>query len=166
MQVREKLTGFYLADPAFAHWSGTETYRWGMTRDAEQFPQPLKPGAAPVEYRFHRLTRTQVYTYVQTAATEHERYERAFAAGIVEIVGGPYGAGWRPAGVGSAEHVAATPAELDEAGITMAEAWDVGQWIYGRSILGKGCAPRLHPLPSSLLAWDALERPSAESSQG
>lgn len=163
MQVKETLTAHYLADPAFAHWSAVEAVRWGHERDPAQMPA-LRTGTAPVEYRFHRLTRTQVYAYVQTAASEQERYERAFAAGIVEIRGGRYAEGWRPASAGKPEHVAASPDELDEAGVTLAESWDVGQWIYARSILGKGSAPRLPALPSSLLAWDALERPSAEPS--
>jgi hypothetical protein len=60
--------------------------------------------------------------------------------------------------------VAADRDELEEAGVSLAEAWDVGQWIYSQSILGKGSEPRLPALPSSLLAWDALDHPSAEQS--
>lgn len=164
MQVKETLTAHYLADPAFAHWPSHKVYAWGTRRDPAEYPAALLPGVLPVEYRFQRLTRTQVYTYVQTAPSDAERFERAFAAGIVEIRGGRYGTGWRPESAGKPEHVAASPEELDEAGVTLAEAWDVGQWIYGRSILGKASAPLLHPLPSSLHAWDALERPSAEPS--
>lgn len=162
--MREILTAHYLADPAFAGWSARETVAWANHRNPEDMP-PIPTGMAPVEYRFQRLKRSVMYDYVQTARSEQERYERAFAAGIVEIVGGRYGAGWKPATGGTKEHVAASLDELEDAGVSMAEAWDVGQQIYARSVLGKDSAPRLPALPSSLLAWDALEHPSAESSQ-
>lgn len=162
---REILTAYYFADPAFAGWKARDAIAWAQQRDPEKMPE-LPPGAEPVEYRFRRLKRSQIYDFVQTARTEQERYERAFAAGVVEIRGGRYGSkGWTPSTLGEKAHVAASFEELEEAEITLAETWDVGQWIYARSVLGKGSAPSLPVLPSSLLAWDALERPSAEQSQ-
>ena len=161
--MKETLTAHYLGDPAFSGWTARDLIRWAQERDASEMPK-LPPGVQPVAYRYQRLSRSVVYDFVQTAASEQERYERAFLAGIVEVTGGRYGAGWRPTDRGQPGFVAASPEELDEAGVSLAETWDVGQWIYSRSILGKDCAPRLPALPSSLLAWDALERPSAEPS--
>ena len=112
---RETLTAYYLADPAFAACDAKDIVRWARTRDPEEMPGPLT--GEPIQYRFQRLRRSQIYSYVETAPTEKERYERAFAAAVVEIKGGHYGQSWRPAELGKQGYVAADPDELDDAGV-------------------------------------------------
>lgn len=158
--TKEILTTFSILDDALRReWTAERIVRWSMERLDEGLPADV------VRYEFRRLTRSRMHSFVEHATSDAERYDRAFRAGIVRVKGGRYGDGWQP----STTREAGTPVsqdELDEAGISIAESEDVGQRIYWASRLGKGSAASLPPQPSSLAAWDALARPSAERSQG
>lgn len=163
---RQLFEAYYFADPAFVGLDAKAIVEWGWTRSPEGLEAMGLPDTAdPVVYKFRRLTRAQL-RFVEKVTTTEERLERAFRAGLVEVRGGRFSETWTPTNLEQDSYIAMSEDEADEAGFVFAEMRDVGQWIYARSMLGKASAPRLRPLPTSLLAWDALALPSAALSQG
>ena len=161
---REILRTHTLGDPALAGLSVSQIIKYGSSRDAEDLPPDAARDA--MVFHFRRLSRAQLFDFVETASSDKRKFERAFMAGLIRITGGdlPEG-GWEPEGVGTKTHVAMTADELEallEYGIAIALTVDVGQVVYVRSLLAPKAVPAFPQLPSSLLAWDALERPSAE----
>lgn len=154
MRDRETMVARFAGDPALAvAMKPADVYAWASsTRDDDELPPDVP--AQMVAYKFQRLTRHQRHKFVMVGTSNEERAERAFAAGIVEVVGGRFDTAWRPSTVDEKGHVAASWEELEEVGFTPAEMQDVGQRIYAVSELGKGSVPPLVPLPSSALAMD------------
>jgi len=163
--VRETLTTLSLDDPALALVTASAAVRFATSRDPSDLGE--LGGAAPVVYTYRRLTRGQ-RLFAEGAGTEAERYERSFLAGITRLSGGFFAedtglSAWAPEGVGGREYVAMTGDERDylEAVIGPAAIVDVGAVIYVRSWLRPKAVPLFPRPPTSLLAWDALPRPSA-----
>jgi len=166
--MNEPQIALFLGDPAFAALPFDKLLTFGKSRDldllVEDDGHSLVIGE-PVRYVFRRLHRRQFYDFVERAESKPERHERAFCAGLVRVEGGRFSQPFRPEGVDEVGFLSSSWDELEAAGISLAEAWDIGQWIYAVSSLPFGSSPRLPLLPSSLLAWDALERPSAAPSR-
>jgi hypothetical protein len=149
-----------LADPALSGITGTQAVKYGMSRNTGDLPKLTEQ---PTTYHFRRMKRGQRY-FAEGATTDVERHDRAFMAAVVKIEGGHFGEPWEPDGVNDPERVAMTIDELNhlEDMLSPAEISDVGMVAYVRSMLSPKAAPR-YPRPrTSLDAWDALHRPSAE----
>jgi hypothetical protein len=163
--MRRKIyTTHTLGDPALARMTPTEVVRYAASRDPADLGELC---GVPMSFHFRRLTRAQLFDFVDTTTSEMRRAERAFMAGIVRIEGGEFTEAWTPEGVDGRTHVAMTGDELEalgERGIAPAVSVDVGSVIYLRSLLDPKAAPRYVAPPSSLAAWDALPRPSADAS--
>lgn len=151
-----------LDDPALASLTPSQAIAYGKHREG------LPPiDGEPVKFSFRRLTRAQLFEFVESTNVDMRKMERAFMASVIRIEGGHFGAAWEPDGSDARAYVAMTEdelAHLEERGLSIASFVDVGQVAYVRSLLSPKAEP-LYPLPpSSLLAWDALPRPSAEPS--
>lgn len=163
--MRQTYHVYTTSDPALARMTASELIRYASSRDAADL------GAldgAPIVFTFRRLSRAQVYDFVEAASADLRKWERSFMAGIMRIEGGAFGAAWQPDGLDGRAYVAMSEDEIayleDERGLSIACFVDIGQVVYVRSILGPKAVPRYPVSPSSLLAWDALPRPSAEPS--
>ena len=158
---RDIYTTHSLADPAMTGMTPIQAVNYGTTRIASDLPDL---GATPVTFHFRRMTRTQRY-FSEAATSEVERYDRAFMATIVKIEGGHFGEAWVPDAVEDVTRAAMSVVELDyllDEYLSPAEITDVGMVTYLRSLLLPKAEPR-YPRPrTSLAAWDALHRPSAE----
>ena len=162
---RQIHTTHTLDDPALAAMTATEAVRYGKSRKPEDLGTL---DGDPIVFHFRRLTRPQLYDFVESTTSEMRKMERAFMAAVVRIEGGVFGAAWEPEGVGDRLHVAMSEDEieaLEARGLSIAAFVDVGQVAYIRSILGPKAEPAYPLPPSSLLAWDAHPRRSAEPSQ-
>ena len=158
---RETLTLVSFTDPAL-HASESTTaelldWAWDRktkTRESTREALKIPAGHDPMLFSFRRLRRKVLHQFVESATTDAERFERAFMAAITKVEGGRFSEPWVPTGADESSFVAMSEDELED-NFSLAEARDVGQWIYAHSVLGKGSAPRLRPLPSSLAAFDA-----------
>lgn len=156
-----------LADPALTSMTGAQAVEYAMSRQASDLP-PLADEAVVFTYR--RMTRSQRY-FVEGATSEVERHDRAFMAAIIKIEGGHFGEAWVPDAVDDPQRAAMSVQELDyllegsetsDPRLSGAEVSDVGMVCYVRSMLLPKAEPRFPRPRTSLAAWDALYRPSAE----
>ena len=160
--ARETYTVHSMDDPALARMGASKIIAYGKTRKPEDLGEV--EGEA-VRFTFRRLSRAQLYEFVEATTVEMRKLERAFMAAVIRIEGGYFGDAWEPDGVGGRGYVSMSEGELEfleERGLSIATFVDIGGVAYVRSMLSPKAEP-LYPLqPSSLLAWDALPRPSAE----
>lgn len=138
--------------------------RYAVDRDVSRLL--YRPGTRPIVFRAKRLTRAAMLGLVARATTDDERRVRAFQAGVVEIEFAD-GNVWRPEGAARAGYLAMDDGDLDaleERGIAWADLIEVGAIILTRSELPFGCAASYQAPRSSVAAWAALSRRSAEPS--
>lgn len=151
-------------DPALEGADPADVMRYARTRDPDDIPSTQ---AAPVVFHCRRLSRSQVFGFVEPAPNESLKFARAFAAGVVRVTGGAFGEepGWSPADARRADYLAMQDDEIDTAGgvgFAPAEIMEIGAVIYQRSVSPKGCEQRYRPLPSSLAVWEGLALRTAE----
>lgn len=152
-------------DPALGAMEPSEIVVYASSREARDLGEL---DGEPVTFVFRRMTRSQ-RLFAESAATDAEREERAFMAGIQSIAGGFWAeeAGpepWSPEGLGGPLYTAMTEDELAyvEDILGPAAIRDIGSIVYVRSWLRPKAEP-VFPRPrTSLLAWDALPSRSAE----
>lgn len=161
MQHLDTIPVARIFDPAFEQADPAKVMRYARTRAPEDMPEVQ---GTPVVFHCRRLTRSQVFGFVEPAPNESLKFARAFAAGVVRVTGGDFGPdpGWSPTDVGKRDYLAMQDDEVDSAGFAPAEIVEIGAVIYQRSMAPKGFAQRYRPLPSSLAVWEGLALRTAE----
>ena len=145
-------------DPAF-RTDATACAVYGRTR--EESDMPLRdPGTPPVWFHYRRLTRSQVYRYVEAAPTDSEKLVRAFQCGVVKVEGGPWGT-WAPAEATRQDHDRMADDELDAFGL--ADLEEIGAVVLWDSKRPKDLKGGFALAPSSAQVWDAAAYPSADA---
>lgn len=165
MQKPELIPVVRMHDPAFAGVDFQSLKRYATTRDPEDLPKVDGLAAEPITFWFRRLTRSQVFDYVQRVTIDEQRFARAFAAGVVRISGGRFGEAWEPQHVSDPQRVSMTDEEMEEAQLAPADIEDIGQVVYLRSCSPFDCTPRYPPRLSSLAVWEGNARLFAERSR-
>jgi len=153
-------------DPALRSATFADLQRYGKTRDPADMPELHEEAADPVVFHCRRLTRSQLFDFVEVAQLENRKFGRSFTTGVVKVTGGAFGPdGWRPADAEAPGYRGMTDAELDGQDFAFADILDVGQVIYLRSIAPKDCCPHFPLLPTSLVVWEGYARQYAEQSR-
>lgn len=161
---RSRFTTHSTADIAMTSMAASQIITYAQSRKPEDLGEVV---GVPVTYHYRRLTRAQ-WAWIDGSASEAERAERTFRAGVIMLVGGELEEAWAPDGVGSEDHVCMTDAEFDsvyDRVFARGDVADVARVIYTRSILLPKAEPRFPPVAMSAHAWDALQRPSAAPTQ-
>jgi hypothetical protein len=168
--VNETIEVVRLHDPALASVPFEKVAAYGRSREVCDLPE-LPADVEAVRFVFRRLTRAQVFDFVQRIDGDEARYVRAFMAGVVRIYGGRFGQhGFEPTAVRSATSRSSalalwTDEELDEARLAPADLEDIGQVVYLRSVSPFDCTPRYPLRLSSLAVWEGNARRYAEQTQ-
>jgi hypothetical protein len=151
--------------PRFAYEPTTELI-YSMGRDVDRLV--YKPGERPFFFKYQRLTRQQMLSMVARGVTQEEKRVRAFQCGVVEVIA-PDGSAWKPRNAKRAGFTTMEEADLDalerEHGIGWTDLQEVGEIVLTRSDLPLGCEPHFVAPPSSVAAWAAESRRSAERSR-
>ena len=134
---------------------------YGRTRDEADLPL-RDPDMPPVWFHYRRLTRSQVYRFVEVAPTDQEKLVRAFQCGIVKVEGGEHGT-WSPVEAKREDFDRMSEEELDAFGPCDLE--EIGAVILWDSKRPKDCGGGFQLAPGSVQVWDAVAYRSAESDQ-
>lgn len=170
--MNETIEVIRLHDPALAAVTYEKASAYARSRELADFPELPADAGDPVKFVFRRLSRSQVFDFVQRVAGDEQRYLLAFMAGVTRIRGGRFGAaGFQPESVRGPSSSAAralslwTDAELDEAQLAPADLEDIGQVVYLRSVSPFDSTPRYPLRLSSLAVWEGNARHYAERTQ-
>lgn len=149
-----------------AHNDASTCGRYSVERDISILTIPDE--AKPIKFHCRALSRDQ-RNAVSELTSDRRRYDLAFRYGVLEVHNLPGVDGQtRP----PLEHdrpkpnAALSNAWVDATGLGDLDIAEIGSAIYGLSFLALGVPPRCAQLDSSLLAFGAAERLSAERKTG
>lgn len=140
----------------------SETLEYARTRDVSLLK--FLPGKEPTRFKYRRLSRDQVLKYVDTAATENEKFVRAFACGVSRVDNYREGQSWEPAQVPGKSWTLCSDRDLDAFGLS--DLIEIGAVIYQESTGPLDSAPTYQLPQVSVRVWVGRTHghPSAEPS--